>query len=136
MQTKLLLSSSYHPQTDGQIEHVNQCLDMYVHCAVHHSPRKWKSWLPLAEIWYNSTFHTSLGCSPFKALYGYDAQLGTMLPMLDGEQSPAPKLLQDRENHLSLLNNHLAAAQNRMKLQADCQRTKRQQVGDQVLVKL
>lgn len=91
----------------------------------------------MAQFWYNSTFHTALGCSPFKALYGYEAQLGTMLPVSDGEQSPAAQLLQDRENHLSLLKNHLAAAQNRMKIQEDHQRTDRQfQVGDQVLVKL
>jgi hypothetical protein len=36
---------------------------------VQDNPRHWKKWLSLAEFWYNSTFHSSLGCSPFKALY-------------------------------------------------------------------
>jgi hypothetical protein len=45
---------------------------MYLGCAVHAQPSKWKNWLSLAEFWYNTTYHTSLACSPFKVLYGYD----------------------------------------------------------------
>jgi mannose-6-phosphate isomerase class I len=70
---KLTLSIAYHPQTDSQSERVNQCLEMYLHCVVHSNPQKWKSWLSLAELWYNTSFNSSLGCSPFQALYGYEA---------------------------------------------------------------
>lgn len=135
--TKLLMSSSYHSQTDGQTERVNQCLEMYLRCAVHDSPKQWRSWLSLAELWYNSSFHTALGCSPFKALYGYELNLGLVPVLPDNEQSPASSFLQDREAHLAMLKQHLAAAQNRMKLQADRHRTDRVfQVGDKVLHKL
>ena len=76
---ELKLSTAYHPQTDGQSKRVNQCLEMYLRCAVHDSPSKWKSWLSLVELWYNTSFHSSLGCSPFKALYGYEPNLGPFL---------------------------------------------------------
>ena len=76
---ELKLSTAYHPQTDGQSKRVNQCLEMYLRCVVHDSPSKWKSWLSLAELWYNTSFHSSLGCSPFKALYGYEPNLGPFL---------------------------------------------------------
>jgi hypothetical protein len=80
----LKLSTAYHPQIDGQSERVNQCLEMYLKCAVHDSPKSWKSWLSLAEIWYNSSLHNALGCSPFKAMYGYDAtsELLLLLPQI------------------------------------------------------
>jgi hypothetical protein len=47
-------------------------MEIYLTCVVHDCPAKWKRWLPLAEFWYNSSYHTALGCSPFKVLYGYD----------------------------------------------------------------
>ena len=70
--TQLALSTAYHPQSDGQSERVNQHVEMYLRCAISDTPKKWKHWLPLAELWYNSSFHSAIGCSPFKALYGYD----------------------------------------------------------------
>lgn len=76
--TRLLYSMAYHPQTDGQSERVNQCLEMYLHCVVHDCPRQWKKWLAMAEFWYNTNFHSALRCSPFKALYGVDPNFGTM----------------------------------------------------------
>ena len=60
--TRLIRNSAYHPQTDGQTECVNQCLEMYLCCDVYDSPKKWHSWLALAELWYNSSFHSSLQC--------------------------------------------------------------------------
>lgn len=117
--TKLLRSSSYHPQTDGQTERVNQCLEIYLRCAVQDSPKQWKTWFSLAELWYNSNYHTSLDCSPFKALYGYEEDLGTFLPLETQDQNPAVEFLQEREQQLASLKQHLAAAQNRFKLQAD-----------------
>jgi hypothetical protein len=43
------MSTAYHPQSDGQNEHVNQSLEMYLCCAVHDRPKKWAAWLPLVE---------------------------------------------------------------------------------------
>jgi hypothetical protein len=59
--TTLNISSSYHPQTDGQTERLNQCLETYLRFLVHANPHKWSAWVPQAEYWYNTNFHSALG---------------------------------------------------------------------------
>jgi hypothetical protein len=68
--TTLKMSSSYHPETDGQTERVNQCLEGYLRCFAHACPSKWIQWLTMAEYWYNTSLHFGLGKSPFEVLYG------------------------------------------------------------------
>jgi hypothetical protein len=64
----------------------------------------------LAEFWYNSNYHTALGCSPFKALYGYDPEMGVMLPTLATSSASAEQLLKDKDAQLVKLKEHLCAA--------------------------
>lgn len=66
----LCMTSAYHPQSDGQSEVVNRCLEQYLRCFASSRPHHWRSFLPWAELWYNTTFHSSIGMTPFQALYG------------------------------------------------------------------
>jgi hypothetical protein len=59
--TQLHMSSSYHPQSDGQTERLNQCLEAYIRCTVQSCPKQWSKWLLLAKFWYNTSYHTTLG---------------------------------------------------------------------------
>lgn len=69
--TELRMSSAYHPLSDGQTERVNQCVEAYLRCFIHSCPSKWSQWLPLAEFWYNTNWHSALNKTPFEVLYGY-----------------------------------------------------------------
>ena len=48
--TVLAMSTTYHPQTDGQTEIVNKCLEQYLRAFIGDRPHQWASWLPLAEF--------------------------------------------------------------------------------------
>jgi hypothetical protein len=52
---KLLLSSAFHPQTDGQSEVTNRTIAMHLRCMANDRPRSWLQWLPWAEFCYNSS---------------------------------------------------------------------------------
>jgi hypothetical protein len=47
LETKLLFSTAYHPQSDGQTERVNQILEDMLRMHVMNQPRKWEDYLPL-----------------------------------------------------------------------------------------
>jgi hypothetical protein len=49
---------------------------------IHSCPNKWSTWLPLAEFWYNTTYHSALGKSPFEVLYGKQPKHFGALPMM------------------------------------------------------
>jgi transposase InsO family protein len=49
-QTELRMSSARHPETDGQTERVNQCLEGFLRCVVSSCQRQWVQWIPLAEF--------------------------------------------------------------------------------------
>jgi len=68
--TQLKMSTAYHPQTDGQIEVTNRCLEAYFWCLTGTKPKQWPNHLAWAEFWFNTNFNISAKISPFKALYG------------------------------------------------------------------
>jgi hypothetical protein len=136
-QTQLRMSSSYHPQTDGQTEHVNGCLKTYLHYFAHACPTKWHSWLHLAEFWYNKSYHATLGTTPFEVLYGHPPwHFGTidLVAFAVLEQS---EWRQDHADTMALLYQHLQRARQHMKLVADKKRSEQVfAVGDWVFLKM
>ena len=71
LKVKIKLSFAYHPQTDGQIEHVNQVLERYLHCTMNYHQDNRTKLLPLAEFAYNNAIQGSTQQTPFFANYGY-----------------------------------------------------------------
>ena len=51
--TKLNFNTSYHPQTDGQTERVNQVLEDMLRMYVMDKPSKWEDYLHLVDFGYN-----------------------------------------------------------------------------------
>lgn len=135
--TKLLRSTAYHPQTDGQTEIVNQALESYLRCFINGQPRHWSRWLHWAEYFYNTSPHLSIKMTPFQALYGRPppslARFGHNITPVDSLE----QLLRERDAVLDDLQFHMLKSQHRMKLSADSKRRHDEfAVGDLVFLKL
>ncbi len=73
---RLTPSTSYHPQTDGQTERVNQEIEVYLWVFVSHRQDDWADWLLLAEFAYNNKVHTATHQTPFELDTGQHPCLG------------------------------------------------------------
>ena len=117
--TQLKLSTSYHPQTDGQTEAVNKCLETYLRCFTSEKQHLWVQWLPLAEWWYNTNYHATTKMTPYEAVYGQLPPLPTSYLKECSKVQAVDQLLQCRTTMLAHLRENLHQAQNRMKQQVD-----------------
>nr|GEZ88364.1 putative reverse transcriptase domain-containing protein [Tanacetum cinerariifolium] len=68
--TRLDMSTTYHPETDGQSERTIQTLKDMLRAYVIDFRKSWDRHLPLVEFSYNNRYHTSIKAAPFEALYG------------------------------------------------------------------
>jgi transposase InsO family protein len=68
--TQLNLSTTYHPETDGKTERVNQVMEDMLGMYAMDNQTRWEKYLPLVEFAYNNSFHSSIGMPPYEALYG------------------------------------------------------------------
>nr|GEX02970.1 reverse transcriptase domain-containing protein [Tanacetum cinerariifolium] len=69
MGTRLDMSTTYHPQTDGQSERTIQTLEDMLQACVIDFRNGWERHLSLIEFLYNNSYHTSIKATPFEALY-------------------------------------------------------------------
>lgn len=65
--TQLKMSAAYHPETDGQTEMLNRSIETYLYFFTSKQPKYWSKWFAWAEYWYNSSFHTAAGMTPFRS---------------------------------------------------------------------
>ena len=70
MGTRLMMSTSFHLQTDGQSERTIQILEDMLRVCVLDLKGSWEEHLPLVEFAYNNSYQVSISMAPYKALYG------------------------------------------------------------------
>ena len=136
--TQLKRSTAYHPQTDGQTEVVNKCLELYLRCLCQERPKTWSEKLAWTEYWYNTNYHASIKTTPYVVVYGQPPP-----PICSyGQVSTTPNdsveyQLQNRDETLAVLKQHLQQAQEQMKKFFDVHRREVVfDIGDWVYLKL
>jgi hypothetical protein len=66
-----LMSTTYHPQTDGQSERTNQSLEVFIRCHCNEEQDNWHIWLPMAEFAHNQWPNATTKKAPFDLIMGY-----------------------------------------------------------------
>nr|GEV24200.1 hypothetical protein [Tanacetum cinerariifolium] len=108
LETRLDMSTAYHPQTDGQI-----------------------------EFSYNNSYHSSVRCAPFEALYGRKCRSPIMWAEVGEGQLIGPELVQETIEKNSQIKDRLKVARDRQKGYSDKRRKPLKfSVGDYVLLKV
>jgi hypothetical protein len=79
------LSTSHHPESDGQTEIANAGLKQYLRCYVGFNQDDWVSYLPTAEFEANLAVNESTTVSPFEATKGYLPKSGFEPPAAMGQ---------------------------------------------------
>ena len=79
LEIKMKLLMSYHPQTDGQTERINQKLKQYLRFFIDHRQKDWPEWLALAKFVVNNKVHLTTKTSLFMANYGREIRMGVDL---------------------------------------------------------
>lgn len=69
------LSSSFHPQANGQSDRIKQDLKSVLRCVSARHPASWCTHLSWVEYGHNSLFLSTTGTSPFMVAYGFQPPL-------------------------------------------------------------
>ncbi|GJT21279.1 putative reverse transcriptase domain-containing protein [Tanacetum coccineum] len=120
--TRLDLSTAYHPQTDGQSERTIETLEDMLRACVIDFGGSLDVHLPLAKFSYNNSYHLSIRCASFEALYGRKCR-SPMLWAEIGEGSViGPELVLETTYKVVLIKEKLKAARDCQKSYADKRR--------------
>ncbi|GJZ75753.1 putative reverse transcriptase domain-containing protein [Tanacetum coccineum] len=135
--TRLDMSMAYHPQTDNQSERTIQTLEDMLRACVLDFGGSWDVHLPLVEFSYNNSYHSSVRCAPFEALYGRKCRSSIMWAEVRKGQLIGPEIVQETSEKILHIKDRLKAARDRQKSYADKRRKPLEfSVGEHVLLKV
>ncbi|GKC97245.1 reverse transcriptase domain-containing protein, partial [Tanacetum coccineum] len=135
--TRLDMSMAYHPQTDGQSERTIQTLEDMLRACVIYFGGNWDVHLPLVEFSYNNSYHSSIRCAPFEALYGRKCRSPVLWAEIGEGSLIRPELVQETTDKVVLIKEKLKAARDHQKSYADNRcKPLEFEVGDKVLLKV
>jgi hypothetical protein len=137
-QTKLLMSTSAHPQTDGQTERANRTIEDMLRAFVDAKQDDWDEYLPLVEMAYNGSVQASTGFAPYYLNTGHELPTFLTRAMEKLAESPseaAQDMVRRWHQALTTAKQHIEAAQKRQAHYANEHRRElRFQVGTRVLL--
>ncbi|KAL0444379.1 UNVERIFIED_CONTAM: Transposon Ty3-G Gag-Pol polyprotein [Sesamum latifolium] len=136
--SKLSMSSSYHPQSDGQTERFNSMLEEYLRHFVRGTQKDWVKLLDVAHLYFNAQKSSFTNKSAFEIVTGSNLSSLTLLTPHKSVRSPlARNFSQEWKQNVDIARSCLEKAQNQMKKYADQNhRFIEFNAGDLVMVKV
>ncbi|GJW00501.1 putative reverse transcriptase domain-containing protein [Tanacetum coccineum] len=101
------MSTAYHPQTDRPSECTNQTLEDMLRGCVIDFGGSWDTHLPLAEFSYNNSYHSSVRCAPFEALYGRKCSSPVLWAKIRENRLVGPELVLETTDKVILIKERL-----------------------------
>ena len=109
----LLYSTAYHPQTDGQSERTIQTLEDMLRSSVLQFGDSWHDCLDLMEFAYNNIYHSSIGMTPFEALYGKSCCTPLCWSEVGERVLVGPEIVDVTTQNVQVIKSNLKKAQDR-----------------------
>nr|GFA81039.1 putative reverse transcriptase domain-containing protein [Tanacetum cinerariifolium] len=113
------MSTTYHPETDGQSERTIQTLEDMLRACVIDFGNGWERHLPLVEFSYNNSYHASIKAAPFEALYGRKCRSHVCWVEVGDAQLTGPEIIQETTEKIVQIKQILQAARDRQKSYAN-----------------
>ncbi|GJZ30457.1 putative reverse transcriptase domain-containing protein [Tanacetum coccineum] len=113
--TQLDMSTTYHPETDGQSERTIQTLEDMLRAYVIDFGKGWERHLPLVEFSYNNSYHASIKAAPFEALYGRKCRSPVCWTKVGDVQLTGPEIIHETTEKIVQIRQRLQAARDRQR---------------------
>ena len=115
LKIKGTLSTTYHPQTNGQMVQINHKLKVYLQAFMNHHQNDWSDWLPTAHFCWNSRESSTTKQSHFEITKGRQPQMGMEPSQVSGQLKPAQDFINKMQNIFKEMLVALKQAANDMK---------------------
>jgi len=141
LETKLAMSTAFHPETDGQTERMNRTLEQMLRAFTNVKQNNWDTLLPYCEMAYNNSVNVSTGYTPFYLNYGQEMSLPVNMisqstdSLVSQGNAAVENILNELHTTLITVQTNLTKAQEYQKKYADKSRREESYVvGDKVLL--
>ncbi|KAH0709559.1 hypothetical protein KY284_010986 [Solanum tuberosum] len=135
--TQVNLSTTFHPQTDGQAECTIHTLEDMLRACVIDFKGSWDDRLSLIEFSYNNSYHSSIQMAPYDALYGRRRRSPVGWFEVGEAALIGPDSVLDGMEKVQLIRDRLKTALSRQKSYADVRRRELEfQVDDWVFLEV
>ncbi|MCO5557501.1 hypothetical protein L7F22_011066 [Adiantum nelumboides] len=125
LETKLSMSSSDHPESDGQTERMNQTLEDMLKAYVSHRLSDWERYLPQLEFAYNSSKHSAIEFSSFMLMYGFEPKSPIAIGLEKVKEHQTRDFFYDMQEMLKLAKNSIRKDRDRVTTYANQKRSPR-----------